>query len=75
MLCAGAVRFHRGDAEEATGKHAHYQREGAQVTLKGDAKLRRGRARLAGERVIFLLDKDQVRVEGKASGKWRAEDP
>jgi hypothetical protein len=37
--------------------------------------LRRGHARLAGDRVIFMLDDDQVRVEGQARGRWAPERP
>ena len=75
LICEGAVQFRRGDEEEATGERAHYKRQGAQVVLQGEAKLRRGRARPAGDRVIFMLDDDRVRVEGQARGRWHGEDP
>ena len=75
LICQGAVRFRRGDAEEASGDRAHYTRDQAKVVLEGKAKLRRGHARLAGDRVIFMLDDDQVRVEGQARGRWAPERP
>ena len=75
LTCEGAVRFRRGEEEEATGERAHYKRQGAKVVLQGEAKLRRGRARLAGDRVIFLLDDDRVRVEGQARGHWHGGNP
>ena len=68
--CVGAVKFRRGEVEEATGERAAYTRNDAKVVLQGEAKLRRGRARLAGDRVIFLLGQDQVRVEGQARGHF-----
>jgi len=71
--CVGAVRFRRGDREEASGKSAHYTAEDARIVLRGEAKLRRGHAELAGDRVIFLLDDDRVRVEGQARGRWSGE--
>ncbi len=75
LVCEGAVRFRRGEEEEATGSRAHYKRDGAKVVLQGEAKLRRGHARLAGDRVIFLLDDDRVRVEGHARGQWNGDQP
>ena len=72
--CVGAVKFRRGEAEEATGDRAAYTRNDAKVVLLGEAKLRRGRARLAGDRVIFLLDEDKVRVEGQARGHFDNEE-
>jgi lipopolysaccharide transport protein LptA len=74
LVCEGAVKFRRGDAEEASGSTALYTRDDARVVLEGDAKLRRGRARLSGDRVIFMLDEDQVRVEGQARGRFNNEE-
>ena len=74
LVCVGAVKFRRGEAEEATGERAAYTRNDAKVVLQGEAKLRRGRARLAGDRVIFLLDEDKVRVEGQARGHFDNEE-
>ena len=74
LVCEGAVKFRRGDVEEASGSTAQYTRDDARVVLEGDAKLRRGRARLSGDRVIFMLDDDQVRVEGKARGRFDNEE-
>ena len=74
LVCEGAVKFRRGDTEEASGSTAKYTRNDARVVLEGDAKLRRGRARLSGDRVIFMLDDDQVRVEGKARGRFNNEE-
>jgi len=71
--CEGAVKFRRGDVEEASASTARYTRDDARVVLEGEASLRRGRARLAGQRVIFLLDDDQVRVEGQARGRFNNE--
>ncbi len=74
LVCEGAVKFRRGETEEASGSTAKYTRDDARVVLEGDAKLRRGRARLSGDRVIFMLDDDQVRVEGKARGRFNNEE-
>jgi lipopolysaccharide transport protein LptA len=74
LVCVGAVKFRRGGVEEATGERAAYTRNDAKVILQGEAKLRRGRARLAGDRVIFLLDEDKVRVEGQARGHFDNEE-
>ncbi len=74
LVCEGAVKFRRGDTEEASGSTASYTRDDARVVLQGDAKLRRGRARLSGDRVIFMLDEDQVRVEGQARGRFNNEE-
>ena len=74
LVCEGAVKFRRGDTEEASGSTALYTRDNARVVLEGDAKLRRGRARLAGDRVIFMLDDDHVRVEGQARGRFNNEE-
>jgi lipopolysaccharide export system protein LptA len=68
--CLGAVRFRRGDKEKATGDTARYRRDGQTVVLKGNAEVTRGHTRLAGDRVVFLLDRDEVRVEGSARGSW-----
>lgn len=74
LACKGAVSFQRGD-ERATSQQADYHRAQAKVILKGKAELKRGLARLAGERVIFLLDKDEVLVEGDAQGRWQEQSP
>jgi lipopolysaccharide transport protein LptA len=70
VICSGAVRFRRG-AERASAKKAHYQRAKGQIVLRGDAQVKRGAAALRGDRVTFLLDRDEVRVEGGARGRWQ----
>lgn len=74
LSCVGAVQFNRNE-ETATGQRADYDRKQERVVLKGQAQLKRGLAKLAGERVIFLLDKDEVLVEGGAQGQWQETTP
>jgi lipopolysaccharide transport protein LptA len=70
IICSGAVRFRRGD-ESASARKAHYKKATGQVVLQGDAEVQRGAAAVRGDRVIFLLDRDEVRVEGGARGRWQ----
>ena len=74
LSCVGAVQFNRNE-ETATGQRADYDRKNERVILKGQAQLKRGLAKLSGERVIFLLDKDEVLVEGGAQGQWQEAKP
>jgi len=70
LVCQGAARFLRG-AEEASAQVAKYDRSQQTVQLTGQAKLRRGGTQLSGTRVVFLLDSNEVVVEGDAKGSWQ----
>jgi lipopolysaccharide export system protein LptA len=62
IVALGQVRFVQGD-RVATGKQAVYYQDKDEVVLTGNPQLWRAENTLKGERIIFNLKTDQMKVE------------
>lgn len=70
IVAAGGVRFVQGD-KVATGKEATYYRDREELVLAGDPQVWSAENTLKGERIVFDLKTNRVKVE--SSPKKRVE--